>query len=592
MVVAQSDGLPFGGAGNPEPSSWKKRRNLAAYSRLKPVLVGRARAATLRMMPAGSALGDDASMYDDEYLMQLSGGFSDWISVFPVVGDAIRALGGLLRRRKGLSADELVAAAVDEVSSRGYIARKDVAELTRISPVQGNRLLPFMNGGPVGENWDVAPGGFFDQIARSQETIVGVELGFKADDYGTEVSDKLIAKKRANPRMNIALLVDGFVSVMMQKPSTDFEKNTVDMILDMRKAGIDVRVNDSSNPLSTDFFSANHVKLWIFDGKTAFFGGIGMESQFRRTLYDEMDLVQGPFVNTLNMIALLLMANQRGAIFAGGEDQEINRLGKDRLLSLFAPSQGEPGTVTMKLVMDVPGYVQDARNEYAKLLSRDELDEVYIMAPYFSDEKIARAIIRAANRLLARLKKEKAYAVSLQNPSLQAREIETLVAKQLAADKRIHVVLPTKQENVVIADISKYYAYHMRNNPIVDTRELSGQTAAGPFQMLHAKQMVAVLRRLNPDWTKYVKFGGSYNPAGKAQHMWELNAVAYNGDWERSDDGPGAPPENPIKDYLENVMKKAVSDYSVPLPWGEAGAKLSVGEKVSFDLAAAFWFLT
>ena len=55
------------------------------------------------------------------------------------------------------------------------------------------------------------------------------------------------------------------------------------------------------DPGSSDFLSVNHVKMWIFDGNEAFFGGIGIESQFVEELYDQMDLVTGPFVKTLNM---------------------------------------------------------------------------------------------------------------------------------------------------------------------------------------------------------------------------------------------------------------------------------------------------
>ena len=79
----------------------------------------------------------------------------------------------------------------------------------------------------------------------------------------------------------------------MQKPPatlTDFERNTIWMIHGMRKAGINVFDNDSWNPLSADFLAANHIKLWIFDGRLAFIGGIGIESQFRTLLYDENGL--------------------------------------------------------------------------------------------------------------------------------------------------------------------------------------------------------------------------------------------------------------------------------------------------------------
>jgi len=46
-----------------------------------------------------------------------------------------------------------------------------------------------MNGGPAGENWNHANNGFYDYIDNiSKESIIGIELGFKADNYGLEVS--------------------------------------------------------------------------------------------------------------------------------------------------------------------------------------------------------------------------------------------------------------------------------------------------------------------------------------------------------------------------------------------------------------------
>ena len=52
----------------------------------------------------------------------------------------------------------------------------------------------------------------------------------------------------------------------------EFEINTLNMINEMRDAGINVYVNESWNPLSSDFLAANHIKLWIFDGSIAFLG--------------------------------------------------------------------------------------------------------------------------------------------------------------------------------------------------------------------------------------------------------------------------------------------------------------------------------
>ena len=52
--------------------------------------------------------------------------------------------------------------------------------------------------------------------------------------------------------------------------------------------------------------------------------------------------------------------------------------------------------------MDVPGYIQDAQRDYIELLKRRDVDEIFIMAPYFSDHKVAKALVIAADRLVAK----------------------------------------------------------------------------------------------------------------------------------------------------------------------------------------------
>jgi hypothetical protein len=59
----------------------------------------------------------------------------------------------------------------------------------------------------------------------------------------------------------------------------------------------------------------------------------------------------------------------------------------------------------MKILMNVPGYVQDAQQEYITLLTRPDVKEIYILAPYFSDDKIVRALIVAANKMQVKLNK-------------------------------------------------------------------------------------------------------------------------------------------------------------------------------------------
>ena len=84
----------------------------------------------------------------------------------------------------------------------------------------------------------------------------------------------------------------------------------------------------------------NHIKLWIFDEAVAFYGGIGIESQFRKTLYDEMDRVQGPIVGVMSIMALLLMANQRNEL-PTNESAQYDWITKDKLQKIFEKNRGE-----------------------------------------------------------------------------------------------------------------------------------------------------------------------------------------------------------------------------------------------------------
>jgi phosphatidylserine/phosphatidylglycerophosphate/cardiolipin synthase-like enzyme len=610
---------------NPERSLAKKNRNLDLFNNIYSAVIDKSsRSTSEKLQLSGKSQGTVRKFYDDDVVRAIGEEFNDRLRAMILVGDMIRFL-RLSFTRKELSPEEFVEKGLNMITSKSRIFRQDIAELTSIDFNHLNNTLPFMNGGPAGENWNKSANGFYDWIdSKSCESILGIELGFKADSYGLEVSNRLVEKKKKNPGMCINLLIDGFVSVLMQKPPsslTDFEHNTISMIYQMRKAGIDVYVNDSWNPLSTDFLAANHIKLWIFDGEIAFYGGIGIESQFRNTLYDEMDLVQGPFVATLTTMALLLITNQKKHDDIDDEQKRneeqqlpIYNMDRELLKRLFIKESSRAGNVSMRISMDVPGYIQDAQHDYVSLLTRRDVDEIYIMAPYFSDHKVAKALVVAADRLFMRyyrdiedtkLNRIKSKAFDLlkvvNKPSHYAIQRKRPIGKEVTASddiynsrdnkKRIHVIFPKKQENHIIEEVSRYYAYYLRNNPIVETRQFYAEVGSEKYEMLHAKQMIVVLRNPNTNWTKYVKFGGSYNPAGRAQNMWEINAISFNGAWHQSDESAFTTKEkNPIKEYLENVMKIIVEKYSQPFPWGQSDFKLSFQDKISMAIARSLWF--
>lgn len=580
---------------NPEPSEVKRVENSLLFSSIKARVVKRSRNATRTKLQLMNRSIEIDKFYDDDVVTTLSEEFFDRVRVKPLIGDIIRAFTSAVKR-KSLRSTEFIQIVVKRIVSKERISRSDISELTKIMPVYGNILIPFMNGGPAGENWNKAPNGFYDWIDnKSHDSILGIELGFKADDYGREVSRKLIEKKKSNPDIYISLLIDGFVSLLMQKPPTTleaFEINTLRILRDMKEVGINIYVNDSWNPLSSDFLAANHIKLWIFDGEVGFFGGIGIESQFRKLLYDEMDLVQGPFVRLLTTLALLIMTNQKNQADLHDNIKQFHEMQKEELEELFLKTETEVGGVTMKLSMNVPGYIQDTQRDYIELLSREDVHEIYIMAPYFSDDKVARALVKAADRLRNRFADEKKDQIKMRSNKMSRKQIRQLVNNELENEKRIHVVFPKKQENRIIEEISRYYAYYLRKNPVVETRQFYAEIDSEKYEMLHAKQMIVVLRNGEKKWTKYVKFGGSYNPAGRAHNMWEVNALMFCGLWKESDDkGSGnASNHNPIKDYLNNVMKPVINKYSEPFPWGDINVKIPWWRRIMMRLAQLLWF--
>lgn len=378
-----------------------------------------------------------AKIYDDDLVQNIAEHFTDRFKVFPLIGDIIRAL-KLFTLRETLNKEELEKSSIELIL--GYPSRSDISLLTNIITIEGNSFIPFLNGGPFGENWNTSKNGFYDWIDnKCSESILGIELGFKADNYGLEVADKLIQKKRKNPSIIIGIVIDGLVSILMRSKKTnlnEFERKTVKLINYMRNEGINIFINHSWNPLSIDFLAANHIKLWIFDTKIAFIGGIGIESQFRNLLFDEMDLISGPFVNVLTSIALLIMSNQKIDLYLSNKFEKLFELNELELKRIFFKPLDKNGEISMKLAMNIPGYIQDAQKEYINLLDNGDIQEIYLMAPYFSDDKVARTLIKTANKIKDEISKLIEKRLKYKDNLNNKREIKETVLLKLKEEKK------------------------------------------------------------------------------------------------------------------------------------------------------------
>jgi hypothetical protein len=74
--------------------------------------------------------------------------------------------------------------------------------------------------------------------------------------------------------------------------------------------------------------------------------------------------------------------------------------------------------------------------------------------------------------------------------------------------------------------------------------------------------------------------------------MWEVNAMMFNGLWKKSDDkdSDNAFNQNPIKDYLDNVMKAVINKYSEPFPWRNIDIKILLRKRILMRFVQLLWF--
>jgi len=143
-----------------------------------------------------------------------------------------------------------------------------------------------------------------DEAARS---IYIQALIFKADTVGYEIADRLIAKKRKNPQLDIRLIVDALSNVQ--------DINSQLLYFELRSAGIKVQGYEAfylhwmSEVNLKDWKAGNkryHEKYWIVDGTKAIVGGMNVADEYARadeepamTWRDQDVLLEGEVVGDI-----------------------------------------------------------------------------------------------------------------------------------------------------------------------------------------------------------------------------------------------------------------------------------------------------
>lgn len=141
-------------------------------------------------------------------------------------------------------------------------------------------------------------------INEAEASIYIQALIFKADTTGRALSEALIARKRADPSLDIRVIVDTYANIQ------DVDAQL--MYFDLQNAGIEVEGFEAFylhwlNEVNlNDWLAGNkryHEKYWIIDNKQAVVGGMNIADEYARCSTDPMllwrdqdVLLEGPVV--------------------------------------------------------------------------------------------------------------------------------------------------------------------------------------------------------------------------------------------------------------------------------------------------------
>jgi hypothetical protein len=183
---------PFNTPNNFEHSRLKRKWNISNFININFKIIESSRKSTLTKLQLMGRSVEGDKIFDDEIVRTISKEFTDKVTSLFVIEDVIRSIWKPIKRKE-ITADEFGKHVLDLITSAGHIFREEIMQLTKIAPVFVNVLFPFMNGRPEGEHWNKATNGFYNWIDnKSKESVLGIGLGFKADNYGLEVNGKLI----------------------------------------------------------------------------------------------------------------------------------------------------------------------------------------------------------------------------------------------------------------------------------------------------------------------------------------------------------------------------------------------------------------
>ena len=215
------------------------------------------------------------------------------VSHFTSLGSlALKSAGGFLRR-VAISTAQMPAldGPIPEVATGGTM---DLAEFEKtLDRVTGTRRdlgrIRFLVDGDE----------YFDRLLesiRTAETSIDIRTYiFDNDDFAVDVADLL--RERAD-KVRVRVMVDSIGNLLALQADPESLPIEHEHPVSMRqyiKNASKVRVRHTTNP----WFTGDHTKTTIIDGRTAFVGGMNIGREYRYDWHDLMMEVSGPVVDQL-----------------------------------------------------------------------------------------------------------------------------------------------------------------------------------------------------------------------------------------------------------------------------------------------------
>jgi cardiolipin synthase len=219
--------------------------------------------------------------------------------------------------------------------------------------------------------------------ARSVDVQVFI---FDTDDYAVKIADLL---KRRSSVVKVKVLMDDMGSLFAAQATRDaplppgFERPGD--IKRHLKSGSRVQVRASANP----WLTVDHRKCMIIDDREAYVGGMNIGRQYRYEWHDMMVGLTGPIVGRLEKDYRLAWAH-------AGPFGDF-AYAWEWLFGAVAPRKHQTtNAIDLRPLHTSTGRVEIYRAQLAAIERAQRY--IYIENPYFDDDPILRALIRARHR--------------------------------------------------------------------------------------------------------------------------------------------------------------------------------------------------